>query len=177
MAHTNPENAAEETQRGWLARLFAPKLNRWFLPRLVLVALCAYGFFGYVCIPAVARGRSMEPTYPDGSLLFCCRPKVWFGTPKRGDVVMVRFAGTHIMLLKRIVALPGETLAFVDGKLLIDGEPLDEPYVKTTCDWQLPPRQVAPGHVYVIGDNRGMPMDEHRFGSVPINRIVGDPLW
>jgi signal peptidase I len=176
MDQAKPERQ-EAQPRSLIARLFAPKLNKWFLPRLAIVALCAYGFFGHVCIPAIARGRSMEPTYHDGSFLFCWCPKAWFGEPKRGDVVMVRFAGTQVMLLKRIVALPGEKLAFVDGQLMIDGKPLDEPYVKTDCDWQLPPRIVGEGHVYVIGDNRGMLMDEHRFGSVPIDRIVGGPLW
>jgi signal peptidase I len=177
MESEESRNPVGEGERSLAARLFAPRLNRWFLPRILLVALCAYIFFGRVCIPAIARGRSMEPTYHDGAFLFCWRPKAWFGEPQRGDVVMVRFAGTQVMLLKRVVALPGETLEFANGQLLIDSEPLDEPYVKTECDWDLPPRQVAAGHVYVIGDNRGMSVDEHQFGSVPIERIVGGPLW
>jgi len=164
-------------RRHLLARLFAPRLNRWFLPRLAVVALLTYGFFGHVCLPAVTQGRSMEPTYGDGQLLFCWCPKVWFGQAQRGDVVMVRFAGNQVMLLKRVVALAGETVAFADGQLLVDGKPLDEPYVKTTCDWELEPRGVPPGHVYVIGDNRGTPIDTHLFGSVASNRIVGEPLW
>ncbi len=173
MAQASPE----KEPRPFLARLFAPRLNRWFLPRLILVALAAYLFFGQVCLPAVTRGSSMVPTYADGQLLFCWRPKVWFGSLERGDVVMVRFSGRRVMLLKRIVALGGETVAFAEGRLLVNGEPLDEPYVKTACDWELEPREVPPGHVYVIGDNRGTPMETHQFGSVARERIVGVPLW
>jgi signal peptidase I len=173
MTQTSPET----NPRSFAARLFAPRLNRWFLPRLILVALGAYLFFGHVCLPAVTRGSSMVPTYADGQLLFCWRPKVWFGSLDRGDVVMVRFSGHRVMLLKRIVALGGETVAFSEGQLLVNGNPLDEPYVKTECDWELEPREVPSGHVYVIGDNRGTPMETHQFGSVAIERIVGVPLW
>lgn len=177
MEQLGQSGESREEKRSFLSRLFAPRLNRWFLPRLAVVALLAYGFFGHVCLPAITQGHSMEPTYANGKLLFCWCPRVWFGTVQRGDVVMVRFAGHRVMLLKRVVALAGETVAFADGKLLIDGKPLDEPYVKTDCDWELPPRVVPPGHVYVIGDNRGVPMDAHVFGSVAIDRIVGEPLW
>jgi len=172
-----PQAPPEKEPRAFLARLLAPRLNRWFLPRLLLVALAAYLFFGQVCLPAVTRGDSMNPTYADGQLLFCWRPKVWFGSLERGDVVMVRFSGHRVMLLKRIVALAGETVAFAEGRLLVDGKPLDEPYVNTACDWELEPREVPDGHVYVIGDNRGTPMDTHQFGSVALGRIVGVPLW
>ena len=170
-------NMEPKTPRSWLARLLAPRLNRWFLPRILLVALCAYVFFRHVCIPAVADGRSMEPTYHHGDVLFCWVPKVWFGTLERGDVVMVRMAGNRVMYLKRLVAFAGETVAFEDGKLLVDGEPLDEPYVKGVCDWNLPPSVVPPGQVYVVGDNRTMSLEEHLFGKTDRNRIVGGPLW
>jgi signal peptidase I len=177
MDETKQSGATENAPRNWLARLFAPRLNQWFLPRLLLVALCAYGFFGYVCIPAVANGKSMEPTYPDGAVMFCWCPKAWFGTLRRGDVVMVRMAGPKIMLLKRIVAIAGETVAFEQGKLVVDGKVLDEPYIKTDCNWELPPRSVPSGHVYVVGDNRTMPQKQHVFGKTPRKRIVGSPLW
>lgn len=75
--------------------------------------------------------------------------------------------------MKRIVALEGETVEFRNGQLLIDGIEIDEPYVKNHASWQLPPRRVKPGHVYVVGDNRGTPMSRHRFGEVSAKRIVG----
>jgi signal peptidase I len=81
------------------------------------------------------------------------------------------------MLLKRIIALEGERIEFRDGKLLVDGNKIDEPYVRYPCDWNLPPRQVEQGSVYVVGDNRNMPIEDHLFGQTSINRIVGVPLW
>ena len=81
------------------------------------------------------------------------------------------------MLLKRIVALEGELLEFRDGKLFVNGRRIDEPYVHLPCDWILPPRVVERGSVYVVGDNRSMPIESHYLGQTSIQRIVGAPLW
>ena len=77
------------------------------------------------------------------------------------------------MLLKRVVALQGETIEFRNGMLYVNGNSIEEPYVRHRSGWELPLRTVAPGHVYVVGDNRGTPMTQHRFGEVDMNRIVG----
>jgi signal peptidase I len=77
------------------------------------------------------------------------------------------------MLLKRIVALQGETIEFRKGLLYVNGNLIEEPYIHHRFEWELPPRKVAPGHVYVVGDNRETPMGRHRFGEINMNRIVG----
>lgn len=88
-------------------------------------------------------------------------------------MVTVRFSGRRVMLLKRIVALPGETVEFRKGLLYVDGKVVEEPYVRNRSDWELLPRTIAPGHVYVVGDNRGTSMARHQFGEINIKRIVG----
>lgn len=77
------------------------------------------------------------------------------------------------MLLKRIVALEGDTVEFLKGILYVNGKAVPEPYVHFRSDWELPPRTVSPGHVYVVGDNRGTSMARHQFGEVNVRRIVG----
>ena len=119
----------------------------------------------------------MEPTYRDGSLNFCWTLHYKMSVPRRHDVVAVRFAGNRVMLLKRIVALEGEEVEFRGGYLFIDGNRVNEPYVHYPCNWSLSPRKVERGHVYVIGDNRNMPIENHYFGQAPTKRIVGVPLW
>jgi signal peptidase I len=81
------------------------------------------------------------------------------------------------MLLKRVVALEGERVEFRQGKLFIDEREIEEPYVQYPCRWNLSPRQVEKDHVYVVGDNRNMPIENHLFGQVSMKRIVGVPLW
>ncbi len=160
-----------------IRRFFFPSLTPRFLVRLALIALMAYLFFGHICIPIRIRGSSMEPTYRNGSLNLCCRFRYFFSKPKRYDVVGVRFAGNRVMLLKRVVALEDELIEFRDGKLHVNGEEIDEPYVRYPYDWNLPPRRVKKDSVYVVGDNRKMPIENHVFGQAPIHRIVGVTLW
>ncbi len=78
-----------------------------------------------------------------------------------------------MVYLKRVVAFPGETVEFKDGVLFVNGQPLQEPYVNGPCNWNLPPREVEPGQVYLVGDNRSMPMEQHDFGQTSERRIVG----
>ncbi len=76
--------------------------------------------------------------------------------------------------IKRIIALPGETVEGRDGSVVIDGLRLVEPYLPegvTTADFN--PEQVPEGHVWVMGDNRSASSDSRTFGPVPIDEIVG----
>jgi len=160
-----------------IRQFFFPSLTPKFLIRVCLVALLAYLFFGYLCIPFTIQGMSMEPTYHNGGVNFCWRVRYLFSEPRRYDVITVRFAGSKVMLLKRVVALEDEQVEFRDGKLFIDGKEMEEPYVRLPCHWNLPPRRVEKDCVYVIGDNRSMPIENHHFGQASKNRIVGVPLW
>jgi len=119
----------------------------------------------------------MEPTYKDGQLNICFRLTYLFYEPKRFDVVAVRYAGNRVMLLKRIVALEGEQVEFRDGTLFVDGQLEEEPYVSNPYHWNLPPRHVGKGNVYLAGDNRSVPMERHDFGQTSMNRLIGAPLW
>lgn len=160
-----------------LRQFLFPKFTPAFIIRLIFVAACAYAFFGFVCTPFVIRGRSMEPTYHDGGFDFVWKPRYIFSEPKRGDVVAVRLAGDKVMLLKRVVALEGDVVEFRDGVLFVDDQPISEPYVQGPCNWNLPPRRVELGRLYLVGDNRSMPMENHDFGQTSKHRIVGAPLW
>lgn len=90
---------------------------------------------------------------------------------------MIRFAGQKVTLLKRVVALENEEIQFDNGKLLVNGRELKEPYVHTPYHWTLSARRVEPDSVYVVGDNRYGSMQNHIFGQVSIRRILGGPLW
>jgi signal peptidase I len=81
------------------------------------------------------------------------------------------------MLLKRVVAQENEEVEFRDGKLFINGKEIEEPYVRYPCHWNLSPRRVEKDCVYVIGDNRSMPIENHLFGQASKSRLLGVPLW
>jgi signal peptidase I len=159
------------------AESLLPSKTRKALLRLLLIALATWCVCKWLCLPLFIKGHSMEPTYSSLSFNFCWTPAFWLSNPKPGDIVVVKYAGTDVMLLKRVVALAGQTLEFKDGRLFVDGRLLAEPYVKGPCDWNLPPRKVSEGCLYVVGDNRSMPLEQHVFGEVRAERIEGAPLW
>jgi len=164
-------------EQGKLHRLLLPSFTPKAVLRILLVALSAYVFFGHICIPIRIRGASMEPTYRTGGLNFCWRLRYLFSEPEPQDVVLVRLAGKKVMLLKRIIALQGQAVEFREGRLFVDGKRIYEPYVRYTCNWNLSPRQVKNDCVYVVGDNRNMPLRNHSLGQTLRKRIVGVPLW
>jgi signal peptidase I len=145
--------------------------------RIIVISLAAWLIFSYVLIPLHIQGKSMEPTYHDGGVGFCWRQRYLFSPPSPGDVVAIRFAGRHVVLLKRVVALAGDIVEFRNGVLYVNSQPIDEPYVQFRSDWNLAPRTVAADRVYVVGDNRGVPMEQHHFGQVDVKRILGGVLW
>ena len=160
-----------------LRSFLLPKFTRRYLLRLVSLAVFCWFFFGWICRPCFLNGESMVPTFPARGLVFCWRPAVWFTSPVRGKVVVLRFVGQKVYLLKRIVALEGDTLEFQDGTLFVNGQPEEVTWkTKGECHWNLPPRTVEEGCVYVIGDNRTMRMDEHLFGQVSVSRLEGVPV-
>jgi signal peptidase I len=79
-------------------------------------------------------------------------------------------------LIKRVIALPGETVEIRNGRVFVDDRELDEPYLVLRPGSRIRPygpEEVPEGHVFVMGDNRGISLDSRRFGPVPEDKIVG----
>jgi signal peptidase I len=165
-----------QSQPSWVrAILIGRKPKRTLVRILVLVVTC-FVVFKFVLLPIRVEGGSMLPTYKEHGVNFVNRQAYRFHEPRRGDVVGIRLAGPSLMYLKRIIGLPGETIEFHQGQVLINGKILDEPYVKLQCDWERPPVTLPPDHYFVVGDNRSMPIEDHEMGDAHRNRIVGKIL-
>ena len=160
----------------WLQVIAVGRNPRYTLVRIVVLVVVCVALFHFVLLPVRVDGISMFPTYKNGSVNFSNRLAYLWHEPRRGDVVTIRYAGEHLMLLKRIIGLPGETVAFDNGAVLINGQPLPEPYEKHPGDWTLLPRKLGPDEYFVVGDNRTMPYKQHTFGVVERFRIVGKVL-
>ncbi len=160
-----------------LLAFFLPAATRKFLLRLAIVILTAYLFFRFICLPVYIRGASMTPTYAARSFNFCWRGAFLFTKPQRGDIVITSYGSGKVMLLKRIIALEGDTVEFRKGKLFLNGNEMKEDYVKHPCSWDLPPRKVPENSLYLVGDNRSMDIKEHVAGSIHKHYLLGAPLW
>jgi signal peptidase I len=145
--------------------------------RLVVMVLIVVAVFRYVILPIRVTGISMQPTYRDGQKLYINRLSLWRHPPERGDILAIRTSGIHNLFLKRVIALPGEHVRIVRGQVLIDGEPLDEPYVLNRAPWNWPAGKaeeiLGADEYLMIGDNRSMRVDEHEFGVANRSKLVG----
>lgn len=138
----------------------------------ILVAVCLV-VFNFVLVPIRIQGVSMLPTYPDRSVNFVNRLAYRSHPPRRGDVVAIQMAGRHVMFMKRVIGLPGETVSFAEGRAYINGRLLQEPYLKLPCNWEHGPIPVATNEFYVVGDNRSMAWEDHEKGGARREKILG----
>jgi signal peptidase I len=167
-------NAEAAKPPSWLLRaLIGRKPKRTLVRASILLVVCLV-VSNFVLQPVHVKGDSMLPTYKDHSIHLVYRLAYLFHEPRRGDVVAIRMlAGEHVMYLKRIIGLPGETVAFHQGRLYINGNPVDEPYLKLPSNWEHEPKPVGRDQYYVVGDNRDMPWEDHTQGRAARNLIVG----
>jgi len=111
----------------------------------------------------------MMPALRPGEVLWTEKPH----DLKRGDIVLIR---KTTLLLKRIIGLPGETVALRSSRVSINNQPLHEPYVPTTAALEPLADQIfslPPSTYLVLGDSRDDSLDSRRLGPVKINEIQG----
>jgi signal peptidase I len=160
-------------QQSLLTRVVAGANPRRTLMRVVVLIASAYVIFGYVLLPVRGVGVSMQPTIEQGDLLFVNQLAYRFREPARGDIVAVRVAGRSVVYVKRLLGLPGDRIAFVDGVLWRNGEAVEEPYARRREDWRLNEVTLGTNDYFVVGDNRSMPMAQHDFGTATRERLIG----
>ncbi|HEX2102150.1 MAG TPA: signal peptidase I [Solirubrobacteraceae bacterium] len=135
---------------------------------LALVALRAF-----VAEPFKIPSESMAPTLEPGDQALVTKLG---GTPSRGDLVAFHAPRTSEVMLKRVVAVGGDTVGIEDGVLVVDGRRQREPYVAdpdAIDSVYFGPVKVAPGALFVLGDNRANSEDSREFGAVPADRVIG----
>jgi signal peptidase I len=152
--------------------LIGKSLGKSLIRGLCVAALLLAGS-KFVLVPVRAHGISMMPTYEEGQFIFVNRLAYRFSPMKRGDVVALTLNGGGAVLVKRIIALPGETVSIDAGQVYIDGAPLDEPYRRFYLPWNMREGTVGANEVFVIGDNRSMRLEYHDFGFAAKDRILG----
>jgi signal peptidase I len=120
---------------------------------------------------------SMIPTLEIGDRVLVNKFIYRFTDPSRGDIIVFESVdNSNEDLIKRVVGLPGDTIALRGGKLFVNGEPQKEPYTnKKVPDRSFYARTTVPkNHVFVMGDNRGNSADSRVFGPLPEKNIEGE---
>jgi len=156
----------------------------------------------FVATFARVDGDSMNPTLHSGDLLLLLKYPRWLRAwglptsyPRRGDLLIFKAPADSPYSyetvwglrhrpynLKRVLALPGETVAITDGQVVINGKAVTERYVNGGVLSDQPPLRVPPGQVWVLGDNRllGESLDSRAYGPVKLSDSAGPAnfrLW
>ncbi|MPZ15203.1 MAG: signal peptidase I [Chloroflexi bacterium] len=101
-------------------------------------------------------------------------PAYAFGAPRRGDIVVFRFpAQPDKDFIKRVIGVPGDTVEVRSGHVYLNGDLLDEPYIRNGASYDQAEQVVPLGSYYVLGDNRPNSSDSHVWGLVPADNLIG----
>lgn len=148
----------------------------------VLLALFLAGSLAMLCASLALpifriHGTSMSPALSPGDLIVCCRTT----SPKRGDIIA--FYYNNRILVKRVIALPGETVEIrEDGTVLVDGRILEEPYLAAKAKGSSDLKEaltVPKDAFFVLGDERATSIDSRRteIGCVKTEQLAGKVLF
>lgn len=137
-----------------------------------LAIICVFGvlfsFFGY----AVVHGKSMEPTYREGKIVFYYH----CSSPKQGDIIIAEGngddyeKGEHV--IKRVIATGGDTIEIKNNNVYINDKIIDEPYIKGVTS-NFDKITVPDGYIFVMGDNRENSLDSRKVGCIPLKEVLG----
>ena len=168
-------------------------MKRRTIAEYLLVAVCAILAAllvqAFLVKPYRIPSESMAATLVPRDRVLVNRVVYRLHAPGRGDIVVVDSAAVGRILIKRVVALPGETIAVSGGSVYIDGRRLVEPYVQkvggdteptepfrgTGEAWSLErPFRVPAGKYFLMGDNRAVSDDSRDWGPAPRRELIGE---
>lgn len=124
----------------------------------------------FLVTPIKVNGTSMVNTLEHGDTMILNKISMKFKDIKRFQIVVIKANDSY--LIKRVIGLPGETIEYKDGKLLINNKEYKDPYYKNnTLDFD---KVVIPKeHYYVLGDNRSDSIDSRIIGTISKDDILG----
>ena len=130
---------------------------------------------------SLVDGQSMEPTFHNEDRLIISRLNYLIDRPHHGDVIIFnavdpRDAELGLMLVKRVIGIPGDSVEIQNQQVLLNGVMIDEPYIYEACSvfkcqddtWIL-----GDDEYFVMGDNRNHSNDSRSFDTVPFDHIIG----
>jgi signal peptidase I len=159
----------------WLRLTFGSNPS-WTILRIVVLIVATFVLFKFVLGLIKVTGDSMFPTFKDGQVKVVNKLAYRKHPPQRGDVVALFLVGRQVLLLKRVIGLPGEKVQIIAGRIYINGDKLEEPYAHGQIPRNLPKNKVPftlePHQYYLIGDNREVSEDFVKFDREIFGKVI-----
>jgi len=164
-------------------------LVRWLIETALLVLLAfalAQGIKSFVAQPFIIPTGSMQPTIELRNYVLAEKISYRFSRkPQYKDIVVFNNPSrdpSAPILIKRLIAVGGQTVDLKDGKIYVDGKKLVEPYTHGKPSYPLNPAiqypfEVPKGYYWMMGDNRTNSGDSREFGPVADNDVIGRAMW
>ena len=150
--------------------------NADFILYILTVIMVAFAVRTFIAEPIRVDGDSMFPTLLDGEHMFVEKLSYWWGEPQRGEIVICYYPGYDESCVKRVIALPGETIRIEEGVVSINGVPIDEGnYWRGMIDTGVDGVTVGENEIFVMGDNRNGSKDSRyeSVGCIPYKKVLG----
>jgi signal peptidase I len=156
-------------------------VTREIIETVILIALIFFAVH-FSVQPFRVNGPSMQPNLHTNNLVVVNLLAYDFGSPQRGDVIVFHPpipGGENEYYVKRIIAVPGDTIQVTLTSVFVDGQRLKEPYINSLGPSGIenlnvvPPFTLGKNQYWVMGDNRTNSQDSRFFGPIYRNTIVG----
>jgi signal peptidase I len=155
------------------------ELKSWFRDIIFAFATAIFIVI-FVIQPVKVEGTSMLPRLVDQERIFVNRFIYRFADIHRGDIVVFWYPrDQNKSFIKRVVGIPGDAVEIRNGAVLVNGDKVDEPYLKPEFrDHESYRKQVVPeGQYFVLGDHRNSSNDSRNWGCVPRELIYGKAVF
>jgi signal peptidase I len=141
----------------------------------VLIAVIVFVCLRFTVQSYTVVMSSMEPTFQQGDCIMVSKVSYRSSGPQRGDVIIFDPPfDSEYPFIKRVIGLPGETVEINDGKVAINGTPLEEnEYIAAQPDYTMSAQEVPENEYFVLGDNRNYSNDSHNGWTVLRDNIIG----
>ncbi|WP_196594298.1 signal peptidase I [Pectinatus sottacetonis] len=151
------------------------EIKDWIISIVIAVVLALF-IRHFIVELYLVDGPSMEPTLENHERLVVNKFVYRFREPKKGEVLIFQYPKDPSRdFIKRVIALPGDTIEIKNGHVFVNGKLQNEPYILSQTKGDYPLTTIPAGHIFVMGDNRNNSEDS-RFpdvGFVPFNLIRG----